>query len=48
VIRISDLATASRPPMPLSFGAAAIRQDTQVPVGEMDVQVSVEVDFAIV
>ena len=47
VIRISDLSTASRPPMPLSFGAAAIRQDTQVPVGQMDVQVTVEVDFAI-
>ena len=47
VVRISDLSTASRSPMPMSYGAAAIRQDTQVPVGEMDVQVSVEVDFAI-
>ena len=47
VIRISDLSTASRPPTPLSFGAAAIRQDTQVPVGQMEVQVTVEVDFGI-
>ena len=46
VIRVSDLSTASRPPTPLSLGAA-IRQDTQIPVGEMDVQVNVEVDFAI-
>ena len=47
VIRISDLSTASRAPMPMSFAGAAVRQDTQVPVGEMDVQVTVEVDFAI-
>ena len=47
VIRISDLSTASRPPTPLSFGATAIRQDTQVPVGQMEVQVTVEVDFGI-
>jgi uncharacterized protein YggE len=47
VIRISDLSTASRPPMSLSYGGAAIRQDTQVPVGQMDIQVTVEVDFAI-
>ena len=47
VIRIGDLSTVSRPPTPLSFGAAAIRQDTQVPVGQMEVQVTVEVDFGI-
>jgi len=47
VIRISDLSTASRPLMSLSYGGAAIRQDTQVPVGQMDIQVTVEVDFAI-
>ncbi len=47
VIRISDLSTASRAPMPMSFAGAAVRQDTQVPVGEMDVQVTVEVDFSI-
>ncbi|TMG00933.1 MAG: DUF541 domain-containing protein [Chloroflexi bacterium] len=46
VIRISDLATSTRPPMPLSLGAA-VKEDTQVPVGQVDVQVSVEVDYAI-
>ena len=46
VIRISDLATSTRPAMPLSLGAA-VKEDTQVPVGQVDVQVSVEVDYAI-
>lgn len=46
VLRVSDLSTTSRPPMPYAAGAAE-RIDTQVPVGEMDVQVTVEVDFAI-
>jgi len=46
VIRISDLATSTRPPMPLSLGAA-VKEDAQVPVGQVDVQVSVEVDYAI-
>jgi len=32
--------------MPLSLGAA-VKEDTQVPVGQVDVQVSVEVDYAI-
>lgn len=45
VLRVSDLATTSRYPAPVSFGAASAT--TQVPVGELDVQASVEVDFAI-
>jgi uncharacterized protein YggE len=46
VIRISDLSTVSR--YPISYGAAAgAPAPTQVPVGQVDVQVSVEVDFAI-
>lgn len=45
VLRVSDLATAARYPAPVSFGAASAT--TQVPVGELDVQASVEVDFAI-
>ena len=46
VLRVSDLATNARYPLPMSFGAASA--PTQVPVGELDVQVSVEVDFALV
>jgi uncharacterized protein len=46
VILVSDLSTSSRLPSPVSFGAAAA-VPTQVPVGELDVQVSVEVDYAI-
>lgn len=46
VLQISDLSTTSRVPYPyLASGAAAA--PTQVPVGQIDVQVSVEVDFAI-
>ena len=46
VLQISDLASTSRAPYPyLASGAAAA--PTQVPVGQIDVQVSVEVDFAI-
>jgi len=46
VIRVSDVSTSSRPPVGYS-GAAAAPVATQVPVGQMDVQVTVEVDFAI-
>ncbi len=46
VVRISDLSTSSRPPGGDAMPAAA-RVDTQVPVGQMDVQVTVEVDFAL-
>jgi uncharacterized protein YggE len=46
VIQISDLSTQSRYPQPVSLGAAE-KAPTQVPVGELEVQVTVEVDFAI-
>ena len=46
VIQVSDLSTSSRVPTPLNFSGASLAP-TQVPVGELDVQVSVEVDFAI-
>lgn len=46
VLQISDLSSTSRVPYPyIASGAAAA--PTQVPVGQIDVQVSVEVDFAI-
>ncbi len=47
VIQVSDLSSSTRPPMPLNFARAADAASTQVPVGELDVQVTVEVDFAI-
>lgn len=46
VVGISDLSTSSRYPGAIYAGAAA-NAPTQVPVGELDIQVSVEVDFAI-
>lgn len=45
VLQISDVSTNTRVPYP--FAAAAESAPTQVPVGQIDVQVSVEVDFAI-
>ncbi len=45
VLRISDLSTSTRYPAPVSLGAAS--DTTQIPVGQLDVQVSVEVDYAI-
>lgn len=45
VLRISDLSTAARYPAPVSLGAAATT--TQVPAGQIDVDATVEVDFAI-
>jgi len=47
VVRISDLSTSSRPPYPYAASAAAGSIATQVPVGQMDVGVTVEVDFAL-
>jgi uncharacterized protein YggE len=47
VVRVTDLSSFSRAPMQLNFGAADAKGATQVPVGELEVQVSVEVDFAI-
>ena len=45
VIQVSDLSTQSRYPQP--YVGAASAAPTQVPVGTLDVQVTVEVDFAI-
>jgi uncharacterized protein YggE len=45
VIAISDLSSSSRPPV--AYAASSAAPVTQVPVGQMDVQVTVEVDFAI-
>jgi uncharacterized protein len=47
VVRISDLSTATQFPPQYAMGAAAPSAATQVPVGQLDVQVTVEVDFAI-
>jgi uncharacterized protein YggE len=47
VVQVSDLSTSSRGPGPLSFAPGAAAAATQVPVGQLDVQVTVEVDFAI-
>lgn len=46
VIQVSDLSTNARIPSPLAYSGAA-KAPTEVPVGELDVQVTVEVDFAI-
>ncbi len=45
VIAISDLSTSSR--SPVGYAASSAASVTQVPVGQMDVQITVEVDFAI-
>ena len=45
VVSVSDLSTASRPPV--GYAAASSAVVTQVPVGQMDVQVTVDVNFAI-
>jgi uncharacterized protein len=47
VLRISDLSASSRPPVPFDAAAGSVAVPTQVPVGQMDVTVTVEVDFAI-
>ncbi len=47
VIQVSDLSSASRGPNPVSYAGAAQSAPTQVPVGQLEVQVTVEVDFAI-
>ncbi len=47
VVRVVDLSATARPPYPYAMGAADAKAVTQVPVGEMDVQVTVEVDFAL-
>jgi uncharacterized protein YggE len=45
VTLVSDLAVNNRPP--IAYAGSAASAPTQVPVGELDIQVSVEVDFAI-
>jgi uncharacterized protein YggE len=47
VIQVSDLSSNTRLPYPIDYAGAALKAPTQVPVGQLDVQVSVEVDFAI-
>jgi uncharacterized protein YggE len=48
VVRVSDLSSYSRFPTPQRYsGAAMTDSSTQIPVGELTVQVSVEVDFTI-
>src|SRR5947209_4085827 len=50
VIRVSDVSINTRSPYPYTYGAALAAPDkagTQVPVGDLDVQVSVEVDYSI-
>ena len=48
VLRVSDLSTSARPPYPYDAAAGAPAAiATQVPVGQMSVQVTVEVDFAL-
>lgn len=47
VVRVSDLSSSSRFPTPISFQGAAAKDTTQIPVGELTVQVAVEVNFTI-
>jgi uncharacterized protein YggE len=48
VIRVSDLSYAPYSNGNLNYAVgAAVAAPTQIPVGELDVQVTVEVDFAI-
>jgi uncharacterized protein len=50
VIRVSDVAINTRAPYPYALAGGVAATDkavTQVPVGDLDVQVSVEVDYAI-
>ncbi|HEV2032660.1 MAG TPA: SIMPL domain-containing protein [Candidatus Dormibacteraeota bacterium] len=47
VLRVSDLSGSGGSPSYRNFAPAAGATATQVPVGELDIQVTVEVDFAI-
>jgi uncharacterized protein YggE len=48
VIRVSDQSVSTREPYPVNYAGAADKLAvTQVPVGDLDVQVNVEVDYAI-
>jgi uncharacterized protein YggE len=48
VVRVSDLSSYSRYPSPMMYASgAALKDSSQIPVGELTVQVSVEVDFTL-
>ena len=48
VVRVSDVSSYTRFPGPMAYQAAAgVRDSTQVPVGELMLQVGVEVNFTI-
>ncbi len=47
VIQVSDLSSSSRGPNPIDLRGAASAVPTQIPVGQLEIQVTVEVDFAI-
>ena len=47
VLRVVDNTTSGRPPVPYASAAADVQAGTQIPVGQLDVTVDVEVDFAI-
>jgi len=47
VLRVVDSTTGGRPPVPYASAAADAQGGTQIPVGQLDVTVQVEVDFAI-
>jgi len=47
VVRVSDLSSYSRYPSPMVYQGAPAKDSTQIPVGELTVQVAVEVNFAI-
>jgi uncharacterized protein len=47
VVRVSDLSTTGQYPYPVPYASGAVAPSTQLPTGQVDVQVTVEVDFAI-
>jgi uncharacterized protein YggE len=47
VLRVSDLSSSGVAPSYRDFAPSAGSATTQVPVGQLDIQVTVEVDFAI-
>lgn len=47
VLRVSDLAVSGHVPPTMNFAVGAAPAPSQLPTGELDVQITVEVDFAI-
>jgi uncharacterized protein YggE len=47
VLRVSDLAVSGRVPPSMDFAVGAAPAPSQLPTGQLDIQVTVEVDFAI-